>query len=210
MEKEGLVLYQKLYDTYDLFNKVFFDNILPPVLITLQIKRKANGYYFPERYIYRNDTKRAIDEIALNPETFFSRDSRAINSTLLHEMTHLWQEKHGSHKPKNGYHNKEWGDQMEKFGLIPSNTGQEGGKKTGVKMTHYILDGGLYDEFYKKNEAKLEIDLGIFVEPVEQKERQIAPTFKFSCPQCGEELKTKNETLNIVCGKCIKPFEKSK
>jgi len=35
---------------------------------------------------------------------------------------------------------------MEHIGLMPSDTGRPGGKRTGQKMGHYIIDGGL---FYK-------------------------------------------------------------
>jgi len=34
---------------------------------------------------------------------------------------------------------------MESIGLMPSDTGSEGGKRTGPKMTHYIIPGDLFD-----------------------------------------------------------------
>ena len=33
---------------------------------------------------------------------------------------------------------------MEAIGLMPSNTGQAGGRKVGEQMTHYIIEGGLF------------------------------------------------------------------
>lgn len=58
-------------------------------------------------------------------------------------MCHLWQHHFG--KPgRSRYHNKEWADKMRSIGLVPSNTGEEGGKDTGDQMTHFIDDKGLF------------------------------------------------------------------
>jgi hypothetical protein len=62
---------------------------------------------------------------------------------LVHEMAHLWQDHFG--KPGRGrYHNQEWADKMEALGLIPSDTGQPGGHKTGDRMDHYVEAGGRF------------------------------------------------------------------
>ncbi len=34
---------------------------------------------------------------------------------------------------------------MERVGLMPSDTGQPGGRKVGQSMTHYIITGGAFD-----------------------------------------------------------------
>ena len=39
---------------------------------------------------------------------------------------------------RTGYHNREWASKMLEVGLVPSDTGQPGGKQTGQHMTHYI------------------------------------------------------------------------
>lgn len=77
----------------------------------------------------------------MNPAYFGVRPIPATLSTLAHEMVHQWQYHRG--KPgRRGYHNKEWAQRMESIGLMPSNTGQPGGRKVGEQMTHYIIDGG--------------------------------------------------------------------
>lgn len=58
-------------------------------------------------------------------------------------MCHQWQYHHGK-QSRAGYHNKEWGDRMEKIGLIPSDTGEPGGKKTGQTMADYPAQGGIF------------------------------------------------------------------
>ena len=50
-------------------------------------------------------------------------------------------------KCKNGYHDKNWSRQMELVGLMPMG---ENGKKTGYKMSHYIIEGGLFDIITRK------------------------------------------------------------
>jgi hypothetical protein len=56
-------------------------------------------------------------------------------------MVHQEQDHFG--KPsRNGYHNKGWGLLMERVGLMPSSTGKPGGKRTGQKVSHYILADG--------------------------------------------------------------------
>ncbi len=34
---------------------------------------------------------------------------------------------------------------MERVGLMPSDTGEPGGRKVGQSMTHYIIAGGPFD-----------------------------------------------------------------
>ena len=62
-------------------------------------------------------------------------------STLVHEMTHHWQNHAGTPSPSNP-HNKEWADKMVSMGLQPSHTGLPGGRKTGRSMSDYILPDG--------------------------------------------------------------------
>ena len=65
-------------------------------------------------------------------------------STLVHEMTHLWQ--HHCGKPGRGrYHNRQWAERMKAIGLHPSRTGKAGGEETGDCMNHYIVPGGPFE-----------------------------------------------------------------
>ena len=59
-------------------------------------------------------------------------------------MVHLKQQHFG--KPARGrYHNKQWADWMAELGLEPTNTGEPGGKRTGDRVSHYIVEGGPFD-----------------------------------------------------------------
>src|SRR5712691_4050329 len=137
--------YSELQHAYDVFNTRLFAGQLPPCLITMQRKNRTYGYFSGERW---NDQAGAItDEIALNPAHFATRSTEAVVSTLAHEMVHLWQ--HHCGKPsRSGYHNKEWAAKMEAIGLVPSDTGAPGGKRTGQHMSHYVQEDGPFQRAY--------------------------------------------------------------
>jgi predicted SprT family Zn-dependent metalloprotease len=125
------------------FNCRLFDGRLPSCLVTFQRRANAFGYFAPDRFEHRDGNART-DEIALNPKHINERPPADTLSTLVHEMTHLQQQHFG--KPGRGrYHNAEWADMMEAVGLMPSRTGEPGGKRTGDRVSHYILPGGVFD-----------------------------------------------------------------
>jgi len=63
--------------------------------------------------------------------------------TLVHEMAHCWQHCYGT-PSRRAYHNREWADKMIGVGLMPSDTGQPGGKPVGQKMGDYPLPKGRF------------------------------------------------------------------
>ncbi len=134
-------MYGFVQAAFDHFNNALFDGELPQCLLTFQREKKVMGYFSHDRWEGRSSTEH---EIALNPYYFVSHNPLEIFQTIVHEMCHLWQHEFG--KPsRSGYHNKEWADQMESIGLMPSDTGAPGGKRTGQKMSdYYIKDGNFY------------------------------------------------------------------
>lgn len=77
-----------------------------------------------------------------------NREDIEWHSTLVHEMCHLWQEDFG--KPsRGGYHNRQWADKMVQVGLMPTDTGEPGGKQTGQYVTHYIIPDGRFEQVFK-------------------------------------------------------------
>jgi SprT-like family len=131
--------YGQFQTAYNYLNRELCENKLPYCLITLQRQRSSYGYFSADRF--GNKDGELTDEIALNPQHLAERSVEDNLSTLAHEMKHL--EQHHFGKPGRGrYHNKQWADMMEAIGLIPSNTGKEGGKRTGDTVSHYIKLGG--------------------------------------------------------------------
>lgn len=192
--------YVTLSSAFDFFNRRLFEGQLPPAIITLHRKAGSHGYYSSQRFESRGGADRETDEIALNPGTFAGRTDAAILSTLVHEMTHHWQGHFG--KPGRGrYHNHQWAERMEAVGLVPTDTGLPGGRKVGQRMTHYILDGGPFDQACQE----LLTD-GIHLEWQSREWHSLAgkarpSKTKYTCPECGQNAWARPEA-NLVCGDC--------
>lgn len=117
--------------------------MLAPVLFTYQRQNMTMGYYAHHRFIHRTGKAKA-SELAINPSYFLNHPVRECLQTLVHEMCHAYQYQYG--KPsRNGYHNAEWAAIMERVGLMPSDTGKPGGKKTGQRIADYALPGGPFE-----------------------------------------------------------------
>jgi predicted SprT family Zn-dependent metalloprotease len=200
--------YNDLTVAYDFFNERLFDGKLPPCLITMQRKAKAYGYFAGSRFGTR-DGKEVTDEIALNPSHFKDRSNEESLSTLVHEMVHLRQHHHG--KPsRSGYHNKEWAVMMRQVGLIPSDTGAEGGKETGQNMSHYIERGGPFDVACRELVGKHGFEVA-YVELWEEKakrtrKKKAASKTKYTCPGCDVNAWAKPQ-ISLVCGDCKEEME---
>lgn len=192
--------YKTLDQAYGFFNVFLFNKELPDCLITLQRSANSKGYYCHGRFASRAD-KSQVDEIAMNPDTFENRSDVDILSTLAHEMCHLWQQHLGPKPPKGRYHDKIWGTQMIAIGLIPSNTGEPGGKRTGQSMTHYIQPGGKFEticqNFLGKKSAMLFNSAPLSTAAAKSNNSKI----KYTCPTCDANAWGK-PALNILCGDC--------
>lgn len=218
---------------YDYYNQYLFEGDLPNCMFVITRRKDIFGYYIPKRWI--NNEKIKSDEIALNPLMFGSFPLTEILKTLVHEMCHLWQHNLGTPSQRT-YHNKEWGDKMESIGLMPSNTGKPGGKKTGQQMMEYVIKDG---DFHTYSEKLIQRDvfkklwfdsmmppgitneyiLEIFQELDEENE---APTIrriegptnekskvKYSCPVCDYNVWGKSG-LSIRCNECKTDYEEVK
>lgn len=211
--------YQRLYDYY---NKQLFGNKLPPCLLILsRATARICGHFSKDRWQDKEGNK--THEINLNPVYMAMATDMDICQTLVHEMVHLWQFEFG--KPSRaGYHNKEWAAKMQEVGLMPSNTGKEGGKTTGQNMSDYPIEGGVFEKAFHKMPEKVilpfrsaETIAGVaFVGGSEQEgegddAEQPKPTkpkknkTKYSC-SCGNNIWGKPE-LNVICGDCEEAFQ---
>ena len=133
--------YSELQAAFDHFNRALFGGELPRCLITLQREKQTYGYFSHKRFANLDGVK--TDEIALNPTYFGVLPLMEVMQTLVHEMTHLWQAHFGT-PGRARYHNREWGDKLESVGLMPSHTGQPGGKRSGDHMADYPIDKGRF------------------------------------------------------------------
>lgn len=139
--KPTMQMYAFVQDAYDFFNDRLFAGKLPPCLLTLQREKNTMGYFSSNRW--QGGGKQVVHEIALNPAFFITHKPLELMQTLVHEMVHLWQHEFG--KPSHrAYHNTEWANKMESIGLMPSDTGEPGGKRTGQRMSDYPIEGGAF------------------------------------------------------------------
>jgi len=139
------------------------------------------GFFCPERWQKDDEV---VHEISLNPD-LLKRPPEKSMSTLAHEMSHQWQHDLGT-PPRRCYHDKEWAGKMKEIGLIPSDTGEPGGKETGQKMDHYIDPDGNFIQAFKKmpHEFKLPWLSGGGDEEKEKEKKPTIKKIKLTCPGC--------------------------
>ena len=121
------------------FNDTLFGGGLKPCLLNLSRHRGSRGFFTAKRW---QKGKEMIHEISLNPDLLRRPPDQSL-STLVHEMVHQWQQDHGT-PPRRCYHDREWADKMQEIGLIPSDTGEPGGRRTGQSVSHYIDPDGRF------------------------------------------------------------------
>lgn len=208
--------YRPLQEAFDYFNDRLFRNEIDQCLLTLQRKNVRVLGYVNEVGFQRAGKSTAVMELAMNPTHLLTRSTIDVLSTLVHEMSHLHQAKHG--KPgRKGYHNKEWGALMIKIGLHPSSTGKPGGSQVGQKMSHYIIADGPFhsyataliqngfsllwgDRLLDPDDADADpSDQGAKRAP--QKPQNGSNRYRFTCPKCASKAWGKPSLL-VMCGAC--------
>ena len=208
--KPTLEQYRKYQAAYDYFNKTLFAGKLRPCLLVFKDRRAKKGgivlgHFGPNRW-----TSAAGDtchEISLNPDVL-TRPLWDTMSTLVHEMAHQWQQDHGT-PPRAGYHDREWARKMEEIGLVPSNTGAPGGRKTGQQMDHYVDEAGAFKRALDAMPEAITLPwtsgLPVVLGGKEKAKAKAKNKVKYTCPGCDANAWGK-PGLNIVCGECEEPF----
>jgi hypothetical protein len=197
------IVYGWLGRAHAFFNeRLFARERLPKTLFTINRRAGVYGYYSPQRFGRREGTD-VVDEIGINPTPLRTRSTEEVLSTVLHEMVHEWQTHFGA-SPKRHYHNREWADAMEERGLMPSSTGQFGGKRTGVGMSHYIIENGFAPaaaEFISQAGELPYVDL---IDEGKRGRGKDTSKTKYACPQC--EQAAWGAHLEIDCRRCGAPM----
>ena len=207
-------LIAELQLAYSYFNEALFKGELPNCMLTIDYSgRTILGYYKPLSFVSKDGV--LVDQISMNPKFLISEKLSDVLSTLAHEMGHLYIFNIGDKKTVNGYHCKKWVAIMEEIGLIPSNTGKPGGKKTGYQMNHYILAGGPFDNACEVLfEKGFKISWGMATAqmvndflygdpsgklvPSEPKDKSKGKV-KFVCPVCSKPAWAA-ESRKLICG----------
>lgn len=183
--------YEVLYKAFDLFNEHYFDNELPPCMITLQKKRpNNNGSFMAEPTWFNTQFDDETYEININPINM-NRDPEEILETLLHEMVHYYCTLHNIKDVKSGgKHTIEYKNVCESHGLNCELDEDKGYNQTNlneesIKLVEDLIEEYKNDFWYMMVEKK----------PVKKS------LFKYICSSCGMKAYAKAEK-SIVCGDC--------
>jgi hypothetical protein len=110
-------LSEQMYDWFDKFNEYFFQNKLKTPVISFERTRRGTlGHFVLNRNSFGLKWNTNINKLYIDGSLV---DTLA---TLLHEMTHQWQQEYGKKKAKssrNNYHNVEFRKITKEMG-IPS------------------------------------------------------------------------------------------
>lgn len=193
---------------YDHFNKHLWGGQLPGCILVFTRNAKSRGHFANDRWQRLNNDDNSVHEISLNPDCIRNDDLRRVMSTLVHEMVHLWQYEFGDKCPTRPYHNKEWAKEMERVGLVPSHTGQPGGKKTGASMTHYIPEFGPFVEAFDalSDEARLPWMTGIVVDGDDKPKKRDKIKYECKCEK-PKRFWAKVGLDGVTCDECGQHFE---
>lgn len=184
---------------------------------------KAAGCFGPHRF--KNPTGDFVSEISLNPDHLGQRSEIDILSTLVHEMCHLERLLLDPEDWTGTYHCQKWAEMMDRVGLTPRALGKGGElthKKTGHRVTHEIVDGGMFDqaakEFIMANDKLFPLRAVSAVESGILNKRKLnkcKPTsggsrtskLSFHCPCCDARIYGKQDTRAFCTGTEDKPHD---
>jgi predicted SprT family Zn-dependent metalloprotease len=210
-DKPTIGQFTALNNLFDYFNNGLFDNTLNQPMFNFSRKTKTCGFFVPNLWANAKsnalDKSKAVHEISVNPDVMKQRGAIDVFQTIVHEMCHLWQYDYNvanDLKFVGGYHDKEFAKKIESIGLMPSSTGMPNGKKTGQKMSDYLIKGGKLDLLIKKMPDH--IKLPFEASPLARKESTSGKNkVKYTCPCCNTNIWGKPE-LNIKCTDCEESF----
>lgn len=192
----------ELQGCFDFLNEYLFEGRLPQCMLTIDIAcRSAYGYFRPDCFTRKDGM--VIDQISMNPKHLISMPMPDVVGIVAHEMAHLWMHRCSGKKVTGGYHCRTWGRKMEQIGLMPSNTGEPGGRKTGYQMMHYPIPGGRFlGAIAILKRQSFTITWGTQLQPQERREKNAAGKGKekLQCPQCGQAC-WGSPKLDVICGR---------
>lgn len=209
-----------LENAFKIFNKEYYENELPEVVITIQSSPKAYGHFTIDP-VWMENNKECLHEINISAE-YLNRPIENILATLQHEMVHLFCVNKGIADTSKGgrYHNKYFKKEAEKRGLILNYE-----KYIGYSITlpndafkNLICSYGLEKPLDLRRGVKIigksdngngssgdGTDDNRSIDVIDKK--KISSTRNWICTSCGNKCRSTKD-INILCGDCLMAFEK--
>jgi len=204
---------------FEVLNKNYFDNTLPPIVITIMSAPRSNGHFTVNRE-WRVAEDR-FNEINISAE-HLDRPIENIMATLCHEMVHYYCNINGINDvSSNGrYHNGKFKAEAESRGLIISQAKYIGWSVTqpSPEFIEVINSHGI-EKPMDINRDGIQIDIaGLLgglagltgvdgVNGLTVAKKPKCSTRKYVCPCCGNSLRATKD-INIICGDCMEQFVK--
>ncbi len=180
---------KELTRIFNRFNKHFWGNELPNVIITFVPTRRAHGHMTTEPVWVSKKTGECKYELNISALTI-DRTPEEICATLLHEQCHLYarvrniKETSDNHR----YHNSEFKRIAQDHGLDVKHDDRIGWSITS-------LDDAA-KRYVKKINVK-QFDLSRL-----SKATRSVPLMRYECPSCKETVAWLSKYHNLICGNC--------
>lgn len=214
--------YQEMLEyAFEVLNRVYFNNELPPVVITIMSSKRAYGHYTLGKE-WRKENER-LHEINISAE-YLDRPIENVCATLCHEMVHFYcaECKKCADTSQGGrYHNKNFKREAEARGLIISKAPYIGWSVTepslefsevihsnGIEKPLDINRDGYYSSWGAGGKNGLTGGKGIGGLGGEDGNRKPKnSTRKYVCPCCGNSFRATKD-INVLCLDCNEQFVK--
>lgn len=193
---------EELYRIFDILNRDKFNGELTQPVITIQKTRGRTLGHFTLDRTWRDKNNEQSEEISyyeinIDPRWFNTRTPADVSETLLHEMCHYYNKVNDIKDCSGNVHNKKFKSSAEKVGLVV-----EKGKGVGYGYTSMSEALEAYmNEVVKPNEEAFEYFRSSPMKPSGGGGGRKKSTFKYTCPDCGAEVKGKRD-MTIKCGLC--------
>ena len=204
--------YQEMLEyAFDVLNEVYFNQELPPIVITLMSSPRTNGHYtVGEEWRVESDR---LHEINISAE-HLDRPVENVVATLCHELTHFCCALNGIQDTSQygRYHNKNFKVEAEKRGLKisyhkgigwsvtePTQGFIEVLKRYGIEKPLDINRDGSAWAAAVTGTKGTGGDNGMAVK------KPKCSTRKYICPCCGNSFRATKQ-LNVMCMDCMEQF----
>ena len=203
---------------FEVLNRVYFNNELPPVVITIMSSPKTYGHFTVGKVWKAEDSR--YNEINISAEHLF-RGIAYIMSTMQHELIHFYCQLNDiADTSQNGrYHNKNFKNEAEARGLIISYAQYIGYSVTtpSPEFIKVIQDNNI--------EKPLDINRDGFIGFTGtggggtggdngnngtggndgSTGKRKTSTRKYKCPHCGNSFRATKD-INVLCMDCNEQF----